>query len=95
MLDLLLRKYIRQGRLAVRYPSGITKVYGQGAPQVAIAIRDRAALAALSLDPDLKLGELYMDGLLVIEQGDVVGLLDILMGNIAREIGRASCRERV
>src|SRR5690242_21636673 len=69
MLDILLSKYIRRGRLAVRYPNGKTKIYGEGKPAVAIAIADAGALFALGLDPDLKLGELYMDGRLVIEQG--------------------------
>jgi len=87
MLDILLRKYIRRGRLTVRYPGGATRIYGEGQPEVAIAIRDSAALTALSLDPDLKLGELYMAGRLTIEQGDIVGLMDILMGNIARAGG--------
>jgi cyclopropane-fatty-acyl-phospholipid synthase len=87
MLDILLSKYIRRGRLAVRYPGGKTRIYGEGAPEVAIAITDPAALLALGLDPDLKLGELYMDGRLVVEQGDVVGLMDILMGNLARAGG--------
>jgi cyclopropane-fatty-acyl-phospholipid synthase len=87
MLDILLRKYIRHGRLAVRYPDGATRIYGEGEPEIAIAIRDSAALRALSLDPDLKLGELYMAGRLTIEQGDIVGLMDILMGNIARAGG--------
>ena len=95
MLDFLLRKYIRHGRLTVRYPGGITKAYGDGGPEVAIAIRDRAALTALSLDPDLKLGELYMDGRLVIERGDVVGLMDILMGNIARSGGASGSHHLV
>ncbi|HXS06680.1 MAG TPA: cyclopropane-fatty-acyl-phospholipid synthase family protein [Rhizomicrobium sp.] len=87
MLDILLSKYIRRGRLAVRYPNGKTRIYGEGKPAVAIAIADAAALLALGLDPDLKLGELYMDGRLVIEQGDIVGLMDILMGNLARAGG--------
>ncbi|MGH6828289.1 MAG: class I SAM-dependent methyltransferase [Rhizomicrobium sp.] len=52
-------------------------------PDVAIAIKDLPALAQLGLDPDLKLGELYMDGRLTIEKGDVVGLLELLMGNLA------------
>jgi cyclopropane-fatty-acyl-phospholipid synthase len=85
MLHFLLRRYIRQGRLTVRYPGGATKVYGQGMPDVAIAIHDRPALLQLGLDPDLKLGELYMDGRLTIERGDIVGLLDLLMGNVARQ----------
>ena len=87
MFDNLLRKYIRHGRLTVRYPNGLTKVYGEGSPDVAIAIADTVALFALGLDPDLKLGELYMDGRLAIERGDVVGLMDILMGSVARAGG--------
>ena len=87
MLDILLRKYVRHGRLSVRYPGGAIKTYGEGPPEIAIAIRDRAAQTALSLDPDLKLGELYMAGRLIIERGDIVGLMDLLMGNIARAGG--------
>jgi cyclopropane-fatty-acyl-phospholipid synthase len=89
MLDFLLRRYIRRGSLTLRYPSGKTKTYGQGEPRIAIAFKDRLALLALSLDPDLKLGELYMDGRLTIEHGDIVGLMDLLMSNIA-QVGGAS-----
>lgn len=89
MLDFLLRRYVHQGSLTVRYPDAKTRTYGEGEPRIAIAIKDRPALVALSLDPDLKLGELYMDGRLIIEDGDIVGLMDLLMGNIAR-VGGAS-----
>lgn len=61
--------------------------YGEGAPRVAISIKDYPALLSLSRDPDLKLGELYMDGRLTIEEGGVVGLLDLLMGNMAMSGG--------
>ncbi len=93
MLDFLLSRYVHQGTLTVKYPGGKSITYGEGRPRVAIAIKDRAALYALSLDPDLKLGELYMDGRLTIEEGDVVGMLDLLMGNIAR-VGGASGTHR-
>jgi cyclopropane-fatty-acyl-phospholipid synthase len=89
MLDFLLRRYIQRGTLAVRFPNGKTRSYGEGVPHVAIAIRDYASLLSLSLDPDLKLGELYMDGGLIIEQGTVVDMLDLLMGNMAT-VGGAS-----
>jgi len=83
MLDFLLRRYVRRGTFAVRLPNGKTRTYGEGAPYVAIAIKDRAALVSLGMDPDLKLGELYMDGRIEIEAGSVVDLLDLLMGNMA------------
>src|SRR6202012_1572685 len=56
MLDFLLRRYIHRGSLTVRYPGGKTRAYGQGEPRIAIALKNRRALLALSLDPDLKLG---------------------------------------
>jgi cyclopropane-fatty-acyl-phospholipid synthase len=82
MLDLLLRHYIHRGTLTVHYP-GKTRVYGAGSPQVAIRLHDRMAAWALSLDPDLKLGELYMEGRLTIADGDIVSMLDLLVGNVA------------
>ena len=82
MLDSLLRHYIRRGTLTVHFPDGKTRAYGTGAPAVAIRFRDRMAPWALGFDPDLKLGELYMDGRLTIEQGDIVALMDLLVGNV-------------
>ena len=83
MLDFLLRRYIRRGSLSVRLPGGKTMTYGDGSPRVAIAIKDYPSLLSLGLDPDLKLGELYMDGKLTLEEGTIVDLLDLLMGNVA------------
>jgi cyclopropane-fatty-acyl-phospholipid synthase len=94
MLDFLLRRYIRRGSLTLRYPDGKTRTYDKGEPRIAIALKDRLALLALSLDPDLKLGELYMDGRLVIEQGNIVGLMDLLMSNIV-QVGGASGTHRI
>ena len=93
MLDFLLRRYIRRGTLAVHFPNGKTVTYGEGAPRVVIAIKDKSALLSLGMDPDLKLGELYMDGRIEIEEGTVVDLLDLLMGNMA-VIGGASGTHR-
>ncbi len=87
MLHLLLKHYVRKGTLTVHYPGGETRVYGRDAPHVTMRITDRPALWAISLDPDLKLGEMYMDGRLVIEQGDIRQLLGLLMSNIARAGG--------
>src|SRR5262249_5046751 len=84
MLDLILRRYFRQGSLTLRLPNGRTETIGGGVPHVAIRITDRAALWAIALDPDLKLGEMYMAGRLVIDEGDIVQLMALLMGNLAR-----------
>jgi cyclopropane-fatty-acyl-phospholipid synthase len=84
MLDMLFRHYIHRGTLVVRSPDGQTNVYGSGGdgPAITIHFTDRAAMRALAFDPDLKLGELYMDGRLIIEQGDIVSLLNLLVRNL-------------
>ena len=84
MLNFLFHRYIRRGSLTVHFPDGETMTYGKGEPVVAIRIKDRAALFELAFDPDLKLGELYMEGRLTIEQGDIVGMLDLLVSNVQR-----------
>jgi cyclopropane-fatty-acyl-phospholipid synthase len=38
----------------------------------------------MGLNPDLALGELYMDGRLTIEEGDIAGFLQLLIGNLQR-----------
>ena len=83
MLHLLFASFIRKGALGVYRANGRYEVYGQGAPEVVIRFKDRWAEKQLLLNPDLKLGELYVDGRLVIEKGDVAQLLALLMMNLA------------
>ena len=77
LTDLL--SVIHDGTLTVRFPGRSVKTFGRGEPHIAIRFHDRAAIWQLALNPELKLGELYMDGRLTIENGDVAGLLDLLM----------------
>jgi cyclopropane-fatty-acyl-phospholipid synthase len=84
MLKQLLNSVIREGTLTVLRPSGAPLVFGQGEPRMTVRLHDRRALYALGLNPDLKLGELYMDGRLTIEDGgNIRDLLDFLMRNLA------------
>jgi len=79
LLKLAFDQLVERGSLIIRAPSGRTLTFGngQGAP-VAIRFVDRRAALALILDPDLKLGELYMDGRLVVEQGDIYDFLELV-----------------
>ncbi|MET0527426.1 MAG: cyclopropane-fatty-acyl-phospholipid synthase family protein, partial [Microvirga sp.] len=47
---------------------------------------DKAAQTALCLHPELKLGELFMDGRLVIEEGDMLDLLQLLLQDTHGEL---------
>jgi len=84
MLDHLLRSVVKEGRLTVVYPGGGSETFGAGDPEVAVRFHDRRAILELALHPDLELGELYMQGRLTVEQGDIADLLALLMRNLSR-----------
>lgn len=83
MLKRLFNSLMKEGSLTAILPGGREVTYGAGEPNVIIRLHDRRAAAALALNPDLKLGELYMDGRLTIENGDAVDLLTLLMRNLS------------
>ncbi len=71
---------VRQGTLRVHTASGRAFEFGDGtAPRVELRFTDRRALLALLLDPDLQLGELFMDARLRVEQGSIYEALDLLL----------------
>jgi cyclopropane-fatty-acyl-phospholipid synthase len=76
-----LKRFIRRGNLRVTTASGSVFHFGDGSgPQVAVRFATRAAQRAVMLDPEVKLGETYMDGTLEIEEGSIAGLLGMLLG---------------
>ena len=82
MLQSLFSGFFRDGALGVIRPNRAMEVYGKGEPEVIMRLHDRWAEWELALNPDLKLGELYMDGRLTVEKGDIAGLLALLMRNL-------------
>ncbi|MCP4997456.1 MAG: class I SAM-dependent methyltransferase [Hyphomicrobiales bacterium] len=53
---------------------------GSGAP-IHMRIKSKAAQRAIVIDPSLKIGECYMDGDLVFEDGDIYQLLELVFRN--------------
>jgi cyclopropane-fatty-acyl-phospholipid synthase len=82
MLHRLFSGFFHDGALGVLRPGHALEVYGQGEPDAIIRLADRRAEWELALNPDLKLGELYMDGRLTVEKGDIAGVLALLMRNL-------------
>ena len=80
LLQALLDNGVERGDLTVIDAAGRAHRHARGpVPKVVIRLTDRAAARALIVRPELCLGELYVDGRLVIEEGDLVDLLDTLM----------------
>ncbi len=80
-LRLALRHFIRAGNLRLTTAGGREFSFGDGTgASVAIRFLTRAAERGVLFDPELRFGEAYMDGSLVVEEGSIADVLAILLG---------------
>jgi cyclopropane-fatty-acyl-phospholipid synthase len=84
LLAWALAPIVRSGDLTLLGPSGERLVLGDGSgPPIVVRLKDSRAIWALLLDPDLKTGELYTDGRLSMESGDILDFLSLMLRNAA------------
>jgi cyclopropane-fatty-acyl-phospholipid synthase len=84
-----LRRLVRKGRLEVETADGAIGTYGDGAgPPLGLKVLDSAAERRLMLNPALALGELYMDGRVVVTKGGLYELLELGARNLAEIEGQ-------
>lgn len=82
LLDVLLKRLVQEGSLTVVDAAGATHRYGDGKPpHLAAHIRDSRLERHLAVDPELALGEGYMDGRFVMLEGRIYDLLALLLSN--------------
>ena len=80
-LRIVLANLIRRGNLWITTAKGGTFTCGDGTgTPVAIKFTTRVAEWSVLLDPELKLGEAYVDGGFVVERGSIADLLAIVLG---------------
>lgn len=93
LLDRVLNRIIRKGRLVVEFPDGTRKEYGDGdgagAPLI-MRLNDKEISRTLALDPDPGLGEAYMEGRIEFENGRVWDMLELVGSNLIDSRGEAS-----
>lgn len=78
----LLRRLVEKGKLTVVFSSGEKVVLGDGTGKpAAIRFADAGAEKAVLHDPGLKFGEMYMDGRVLVEEGDIFDVLAIVKSN--------------
>jgi cyclopropane-fatty-acyl-phospholipid synthase len=81
LLQVLLRTFVTRGNFTLTTSRGTTFHFGDGSGKpVAVRFKTRAAEWGILLDPELKLGEAYMDGTFVVEQGSIADVLAIALG---------------
>lgn len=78
---LLLGRFIQRGTIIFTTVGGTTFTCGDGTGEpVHARLTSRLAQRRLLLDPELALGEIYMDGGLVMQHGSIADLLAVAMG---------------
>ena len=78
----ILRSIVRNGSLCVIDSAGRRQTIGDGSPpEATLRLTSKASEYTLALNPALSLGEAYMDGRLVIEEGSLYGFLDVVARN--------------
>ena len=95
LLDRFLSRAVRQGRLGIVFADGSASTYGtsaEGFPEIVLRFTDAAVPRDIILDPRLGAAEAFIDGRLLIEEGDVMGLVSLLRMNDRWERGDDNLR---
>src|SRR5215831_13573305 len=86
-MDWLLRlalAHVARGNLRVTTARGATLSFGDGSgPPVAVRFTSAGAQRRVLLNPDLRLGEAYMDGTFVVDRGSIAEFVDLVSGRSA------------
>ena len=84
LLDKMLAGYVSRGELTVIDHKGRTYRYGRPDPEftpVTVRITDGRVARDIMRDPGLGAAETFMDGRLVVEEGDILDLVNIIRGS--------------
>lgn len=84
LLDRFLSRAVKQGQLGVVFGDGSASTYGApaaGFPDIVVRLTDDRVPRDILLDPRLGAAEAFIDGRLVIEEGDVMGLVTLFRAN--------------
>jgi cyclopropane-fatty-acyl-phospholipid synthase len=83
LVSALFGPVFKTGNLTVVDSSGHSRRFGDGdGPPVTMRFTDRGAELALMRNPMLELGQLYMNGRLIIDEGSLYDLIDVAGRNI-------------
>ena len=84
LIERFLGKVVRRGVLEIAFPDGRLVRLGApapGFPEVRIRFTDDKVARDILLDPRLGAAETFMDGRLIVEQGDVMAMVELIRAN--------------
>jgi cyclopropane-fatty-acyl-phospholipid synthase len=83
LLDILLHRIVHRGSLTLIDARGVSHHYGDdNPPRLVVRLTDRRTERQLVRDPELALGEAYMDGRLQMVEGRIYDFLELLLSNL-------------
>jgi cyclopropane-fatty-acyl-phospholipid synthase len=81
MIERLIDKLMSKGQLTLVMPDGKRTTYGPGGGKsLTVRVTSRKTLFAIARNPRLAVGEAYMDGKLVVEDGTILDLMRLMVG---------------
>ena len=95
LLDRMLASYVKKGELTLVDHRGRIFRYGRPDPDygaVTVRFADGGVWRSIARDPGLGAAEAYMDGRLIVEQGDMLDLANIIRGSHKWEDSKGSNR---
>ena len=88
LIGRLVNKLLKKGSITLLVPGKPPRTYGPGGGRhLTIRFTDRRVAFDIATNPRLRLGEAYMDGRLVIEDGTILDLLELVVGSNRWEDG--------
>jgi cyclopropane-fatty-acyl-phospholipid synthase len=89
LIGKMIDKLLSQGSITIIEPGKGPETYGPGGGKaLTVRVTDRKVTFDILKNPRLGFGEAYMDGRLIIENGTVLELLEMVMGSNPWEEGR-------
>ena len=84
LLDRFLKRVVRDGTLDVKIGNGPVIRYGtpDGKRSASMTVKDAATGRAIARNPALGAAEAWMDGRLIVEGGDILSMLDLVVYNM-------------
>jgi cyclopropane-fatty-acyl-phospholipid synthase len=88
LIGRLIGQLLHNGRITLITPDGKRQTYGPGGGKsLTVRVTDRKVLFELMRNPRLAVGETYMDRRLIIEDGTILDLLELITSNNRWEEG--------
>lgn len=86
LLSVFLERLIKNGLLVIVCPDGRVVCHGDtSSSPVTVRYHARTLARRLLINPDLALGEAYMDGTLTVDNDDLYGLIELLVINLTQQ----------